>query len=108
MCSREHRNVIEAAFVGASQAIPLVLNIGGNLIAFLSLLAAINGFLGWFGGLLDYPQLSFEVRTVRLSETTKLSNQSSGQLCTNETPVSYQRPFACYYMNMMKFGFYDT
>ena len=53
--------MIEAAFVGASQAIPLVLNIGGNLIAFLSLLAAINGFLGWFGGLLDYPQLSFEV-----------------------------------------------
>ena len=58
---RDQRNVIEAAFVGASQAIPLVLNIGGNLIAFLSLLAAINGFLGWFGGLLDYPQLSFEV-----------------------------------------------
>nr|CAB3266200.1 sodium/nucleoside cotransporter 1-like [Phallusia mammillata] len=57
----DQRNVIEAAFVGASQAIPLVLNIGGNLIAFLSLLAAINGFLGWFGGLLDFPQLSFEL-----------------------------------------------
>ncbi|XP_076824620.1 solute carrier family 28 member 3-like isoform X1 [Clavelina lepadiformis] len=57
----DQRNIIEAAFVGASQAIPLVLNIGACLIAFLSLLAAINGFLGWFGGLLDYPQLSFEV-----------------------------------------------
>uniref|UniRef100_H2ZLR9 Sodium/nucleoside cotransporter n=1 Tax=Ciona savignyi TaxID=51511 RepID=H2ZLR9_CIOSA len=57
----EHRNIIEAAFVGASQAIPLVLNIGGNLVAFLSLLAAINGFLGWFGGLMDCPQLSFEL-----------------------------------------------
>ena len=59
-CS-DQRNILEAAFVGTSQAIPLVLNIGANLIAFLSLLAAVNGFLGWFGGLLDFPQLSFEV-----------------------------------------------
>uniref|UniRef100_F6TJL2 Sodium/nucleoside cotransporter n=1 Tax=Ciona intestinalis TaxID=7719 RepID=F6TJL2_CIOIN len=57
----EHRNIIEAAFVGASQAIPLVLNIGGNLIAFLALLSAVNGFLSWFGGLMDCPQLSFEM-----------------------------------------------
>ncbi|XP_078492520.1 sodium/nucleoside cotransporter 1-like isoform X2 [Ciona intestinalis] len=57
----EHRNIIEAAFVGASQAIPLVLNIGGNLIAFLALLSAVNGFLSWFGGLMDCPQLSFEL-----------------------------------------------
>ena len=58
----EHRNFIEAAFVGVSSAIPLVLNIGANLIAFLGLLAAVNGFLSWFGGLLDFPELSFEVR----------------------------------------------
>ncbi|XP_076825166.1 sodium/nucleoside cotransporter 1-like [Clavelina lepadiformis] len=57
----DQHNILEAAFVGASQAIPLILNIGGNLIAFLSLLAAVNGFLNWFGGLVDYPQLSFEV-----------------------------------------------
>lgn len=56
----DQRNIIEAAFVGASTAIPLVLNIAANLIAFISLLAALNGFLGWYGGLLDYPQLSFE------------------------------------------------
>jgi len=57
----EHRNFIEAAFVGVSSAIPLVLNIGANLIAFLGLLAAVNGFLSWFGGLLDFPELSFEL-----------------------------------------------
>lgn len=56
--------MIEAAFVGASSSIPLVLNIAANLIAFLSLLAAINGLLGWYGGLLDYPQLSFEVTKI--------------------------------------------
>ena len=55
------RNIVEAIFVGTSQAIPLVLNIGASLIAFLSLLAAINGFLSWFGGLLDFPQFSFQV-----------------------------------------------
>ena len=54
-------NFIEAAFNGVSQAIPLVLNIAANLIAFLGLLAAVNGFLSWFGGLLDFPELSFEV-----------------------------------------------
>ena len=31
------------------------------MIAFLGLLAAVNGFLSWFGGLLDFPELSFEV-----------------------------------------------
>ena len=57
----DQRNVIEAAFVGASQAIPLVLNIAANLIAFFSLLAALNGLLSWFGNLMDFPELSFEV-----------------------------------------------
>jgi len=56
-----HRNFIEAAFSGVSAAIPLVLNIGANLVAFLGLLAAVNGFLNWFGGLLDFSELSFEL-----------------------------------------------
>nr|XP_039263313.1 sodium/nucleoside cotransporter 1-like [Styela clava] len=58
--SSGHRNVIEAAFVGASQAIPLVLNIGANLIAFIALLAGVNAFLGWYGSLVDIENLSFE------------------------------------------------
>ncbi|XP_030843617.1 solute carrier family 28 member 3 [Strongylocentrotus purpuratus] len=53
-------NVIEAAANGASQAIPLVLNVAANLIAFLSLLALVNALLGYFGGLVGYPQLTFE------------------------------------------------
>ena len=52
-------NFIEAAFNGVSQAIPLVLNIAANLIAFL---AAVNGFLSWFGELLDFLEFSFEIR----------------------------------------------
>ncbi|XP_039269230.2 sodium/nucleoside cotransporter 2-like [Styela clava] len=57
----KQKNVIEAAFEGATLALPLVLNIAANIIAFLSLLAALNAGLGWFGGMLDYPQLSFEL-----------------------------------------------
>eukprot|EP00057_Strongylocentrotus_purpuratus_P007004 XP_011661478.1 PREDICTED: solute carrier family 28 member 3 [Strongylocentrotus purpuratus] len=56
----EELNVIEAAANGASQAIPLVLNVAANLIAFLSLLALVNALLGYFGGLVGYPQLTFE------------------------------------------------
>lgn len=57
----QERNVIEAASFGASTAVPLVLNIAANLIAFLALLALCNGILGYFGGLVGYPQLSFEL-----------------------------------------------
>nr|XP_009860473.1 sodium/nucleoside cotransporter 1-like isoform X1 [Ciona intestinalis] len=56
-----YRNIVEAASAGASQAIPVVLNVGANLIAFISLLAAVNGFLNWFGGLLNCPELSFQM-----------------------------------------------
>ena len=58
---REERNIIEAASFGASTAVPLVLNIGANLIAFLALLALFNGILGYVGGLVGFPELSFEV-----------------------------------------------
>ena len=38
----------------------LVGNIAASLIAFLAFIAFLNGLLGWFGGLLAFPQLSFE------------------------------------------------
>ncbi|XP_043916260.1 solute carrier family 28 member 3 [Protopterus annectens] len=57
----EGRNLIEAAYLGASASIPLVANIAANLIAFLALLAFINAALSWLGNMFDYPQLSFEV-----------------------------------------------
>ncbi|PIK62885.1 putative solute carrier family 28 member 3, partial [Apostichopus japonicus] len=57
----EQRNVIEAASHGAKISIPLVLNIAGNLIAFLSLLALLNGIIRYIGGLLGSDELSFEL-----------------------------------------------
>ncbi len=58
----QERNVIEAATVGASQAIPAVLSIIANIIAFVALLAFTNGVLGYAGGLVGFPQLSVEVK----------------------------------------------
>jgi CNT family concentrative nucleoside transporter len=40
-------NVIDAAARGASDGVMLALNVGGMLIAFISLVALINGILGW-------------------------------------------------------------
>jgi CNT family concentrative nucleoside transporter len=40
-------NVIDAAAQGAGDGVRLALNIGGMLIAFLALIAMLNGILGW-------------------------------------------------------------
>lgn len=53
-------NVVEAAGNGIQTAIPLVLNIGAMLIAFLSLLELMNATLGLLGGLVGVPQLTFQ------------------------------------------------
>ena len=44
-------NVIDAAARGAGDGLQLSLNIAGMLIAFLGLIAMINGFFGWAHGL---------------------------------------------------------
>eukprot|EP00420_Gonyaulax_spinifera_P001790 CAMPEP_0197933940 /NCGR_PEP_ID=MMETSP1439-20131203/110943_1 /TAXON_ID=66791 /ORGANISM="Gonyaulax spinifera, Strain CCMP409" /LENGTH=590 /DNA_ID=CAMNT_0043556797 /DNA_START=52 /DNA_END=1824 /DNA_ORIENTATION=+ len=52
-------NVIEAAGNGAHMAIDLVLNIGAMLIAFATLIAAMDELLGYLGHLVDISNLSF-------------------------------------------------
>ncbi len=44
-------NIIDAAARGAGDGLQLALNIGGMLIAFLALIAMVNGILGWVHGL---------------------------------------------------------
>jgi CNT family concentrative nucleoside transporter len=44
-------NLIDAAAQGAGDGLQLALNIGGMLIAFLALIAMVNGILGWVHGL---------------------------------------------------------
>ncbi|XP_055518582.1 sodium/nucleoside cotransporter 1 [Leucoraja erinacea] len=58
--SSGEQNVLEAASNGASASVGLVANITVNLLAFLAILKFLNAALSWFGGMVDYPELSFE------------------------------------------------
>ncbi len=53
MESSQHENVILAAAVGASDGLRLAVNIGAMLVAFVALIALLNGLVGvvagWFG-----------------------------------------------------------
>ncbi|MGF2615403.1 NupC/NupG family nucleoside CNT transporter [Rossellomorea vietnamensis] len=57
----ESTNVIDAAARGASVGLQLALNIGAMLLAFIALVALINGILGLFGGLFGIDNLSLEL-----------------------------------------------
>ncbi|WP_461536735.1 NupC/NupG family nucleoside CNT transporter [Spongorhabdus nitratireducens] len=54
-------NVIDAAASGASSGMQLALNVGAMLLAFIALIAMVNGLLGWTGGLFGMPELSMEM-----------------------------------------------
>ncbi len=54
-------NIIDAAASGASAGMQLALNVGAMLLAFVALIALLNGILGGIGGWFNYPQLSLEL-----------------------------------------------
>lgn len=57
----KHVNVIDAAASGASNGLILAMNIGAMLLAFIGLIALLNGILGWFGGLVGIDTLSMQM-----------------------------------------------
>ncbi|WP_010174479.1 NupC/NupG family nucleoside CNT transporter [Bacillus coahuilensis] len=57
----ESTNVIDAAARGASVGLQLALNIGAMLLAFIALVALINGLLGFVGGWFGAEDLSLEL-----------------------------------------------
>ena len=54
-------NVLDAAASGAASGMQLALNVGAMLLAFIALIALLNGMLSGIGGWFDYPQLSLEL-----------------------------------------------
>lgn len=54
-------NVVDAAAKGASEGLTLALNIGAMLLAFISLIALVNGIIGFIGGLIGINGLSLEM-----------------------------------------------
>jgi CNT family concentrative nucleoside transporter len=57
----QYVNVIDAAAGGAAAGLQLAVNIGAMLIAFVALIAMLNGFLGWLGTMIGYPDLSMQM-----------------------------------------------
>lgn len=53
-------NVVEAAADGAASGMKLAANVGAMLIAFVALVALVNGILGSVGGLFGYPGVTLE------------------------------------------------
>ena len=51
-------NILDAAASGASAGLKLAVNVGAMLIAFVALIALLNGLLGGIGGWFSMPQLS--------------------------------------------------
>lgn len=54
-------NVVDAAATGASDGLKLAVNVAAMLLAFIALIAMLNGILGGIGGLFGFPELSFEL-----------------------------------------------
>lgn len=53
-------NVIEAAAVGAFSGLQLVMNVGAMLLAFIALIAMLNGFIGWVAGFAGYEGVTLQ------------------------------------------------
>lgn len=54
-------NMIDAAARGASEGLTLALNVAAMLVAFIALIAMLNGGFKWVGGMVGLPWLSLEV-----------------------------------------------
>ena len=53
-------NVIDAATTGAAEGMKMAINVGAMLIAFISLIALVNGLLSGLGSFVGLPQLTLE------------------------------------------------
>lgn len=60
MVKDDSANVVDAAAKGAIDGLGLVLNIGAILLAFVALIALINGLIGWVGGFFGIDNLSLQ------------------------------------------------
>lgn len=56
-----HPSIFMAAAVGAQNGVGLAVAIGAMLIAFISLIALLNGLLGWAGGWFGQDELSMQM-----------------------------------------------
>ena len=55
-----YANVFDAAASGAASGLQLALNVGAMLLAFVALIAMLNGLIGWTGELFGYENVTFQ------------------------------------------------
>lgn len=58
--TQEHANVIDAAAAGATSGMMLAVNVAAMLIAFIALIALLNGIIQGIGGWFGYPDISLQ------------------------------------------------
>ncbi|MBQ75796.1 MAG: NupC/NupG family nucleoside CNT transporter [Gammaproteobacteria bacterium] len=58
---QQYENVLDAAAAGASFGLQIALNVGAMLLAFISLIAMLNGLIGWAGGFIGFPDITFQI-----------------------------------------------
>lgn len=56
----KYANIFDAAASGAASGMQLALNVGAMLLAFIALIALLNGVIGWTGGLFGIEDLTFQ------------------------------------------------
>jgi len=56
----KNTNVIDAAASGAASGLQLALNVGAMLLAFVGLIAMVNGLIGWIGGVFGVDGLTLQ------------------------------------------------
>jgi CNT family concentrative nucleoside transporter len=58
--TEEYANVLDAAASGAASGMKLAVNVGAMLLAFIALIAMLNGILGALGGYVGFEDLTIE------------------------------------------------
>jgi CNT family concentrative nucleoside transporter len=58
--NEEYANVLDAAASGAASGMKLAVNVGAMLLAFIALIAMLNGILGALGGYVGFENLTIE------------------------------------------------
>ncbi|MDT0593432.1 NupC/NupG family nucleoside CNT transporter [Glaciecola petra] len=58
---QEYANIFDAAASGASSGLKLAVNVGAMLLAFIALIAMLNGIIGFFGGLVGQEELTIQM-----------------------------------------------
>lgn len=56
----KYANIFDAAASGAASGMHLALNVGAMLLAFIALIALLNGVIGWAGGQFGVENLTFQ------------------------------------------------